>query len=167
MAILEAKMKCYPKKCEKYERMIQEEKSKLQRNREIRINQRIDFLRSFYNDLYEISQKDFTKKYKYHIADNILKTIEDLYFETYGRKGYYWTIFGDNKIHNGQDFSFTQYGKTLKPEETYAYYDNDNPWYKVTMGDNAVDIRVKGENGDVIITGLRNRLLNITILASK
>lgn len=157
--------KCTPSKSEKYDKMIQSEITKLQQNRDRRIIHRIEFLHAFYNDLYQLPQNEFTDKYKRHSVGNILKAMKKLYEQKHGKDGYLWTIFGDNKMHGSSDFTVTQpNGKSKNPKETYPYSYLDNPWFRITMGENYVDIKVDGEKEKIKITGIVNPYLNIAIV---
>src|SRR5574344_259857 len=97
---LEKNIDYWPSKRDKHTKLLQEEKDRLQKAFETRMNERSEFLREFYNDLYHLNNKDFTKRYKKSCSDEVLKRLKFAYILHHGKKGYAWFIFTDNKIHD-------------------------------------------------------------------
>ena len=161
---LEYKKLSTPSKSEKYEKLIQEEVSKMQLARDERIQQRMTFLKGFYEDLYSMPHTEFTKKYKKHCSTAIKDAMQSIYEQNHGAKGYTWAIFGDNAIHTGKDISCSQpEGKSVDQNEKYPYYWLDNPWYLVQLGGNAVKIRLMGEGKDIVINSIVNPMFDIAL----
>ena len=158
-------LKCAtPSKSEKYDSLIQEQVSKMELARKERIQQRKSFLIGFYGDLYSLSQKEFTNKYKRNCSKSIKTAMKFLYEKNHGIKGYEWAIFRDDSTHK-EDISFTEPDlKNIGKKEKYPYYWLDNPWYQVQLGNNNVKIRIVGKDKNIVITGIINPALKIVAL---
>lgn len=104
MYMLEGKKSRNPQKNKKNKQRVQEEYKKLYAKREQRIGWKIDFLQSFYRDLYLLQPEKFNKKYKRHCSDELSSTLKTLYKQRHnGLKGNYWYLFGDNAIHGQEE----------------------------------------------------------------
>lgn len=148
-----------------------------------RVSARMDFLRDFYTDIYSLNGNAIYDKYKKHCTRELLKRLKNTYnlaHET-DKGGYSWVVFTDNKFHKAGDFSFSHlngqwenldkdfadfmYGedKTWLNEHPYPYYNKEDKWYKVRMGDNNVMVKVEGLGKRIAITGVINPAMNVWI----
>ncbi len=149
--ILRYKMLVYPSKREKYERLLKEEEQRLARRDSMIEEAGMDLLRNFYADLYQKTQKEFTKLYKKRCSTDMLRLLKYVYMQRHNVKGYAWAIFGNNAVHkNADDFD-------------YAY--NGEGWYIVKMDTNKIMVRITGrEKKQLQICGLANPVLRIGML---
>mgnify|MGYP007092400407 CR=1 FL=1 len=149
--ILRYKMLAYPSKREKYERLLKEEEQRLARRDKMIADAGMDLLRNFYADLYQKTQKDFTKLYKRRCSTDMLQLLKYVYIKRHNLKGYAWAIFGDNAVHKNAD-GFD-----------YAY--KGEGWYEVKIDTTKILVRVTGrEKKRMQICGLANPVLRIGML---
>lgn len=163
---------------EKNEKILKKEVKRIQSVKDKHIQQRMDFLRTFYTDLYKISPKDFSKKYRKHCTGDLLQWLSQIYKENHEQQGFAWAVFGDNAIHKSEDFTFSyldgnwnnvdekyrdfMYGDVSSiniPE--YPYCNTEDKWFKVSMNDHEVMVRVDGEYNTIAITSVLNPHLNM------
>lgn len=149
--ILRYKMLAYPSKREKYERLLKEEEQRLARRDSMIEEAGMDLLRNFYADLYQKTQKEFTKLYKKRCSTDMLRLLKYVYMQRHNVKGYAWAIFGNNAVHKNAD------------NFDYAY--NGEGWYIVKMDTNKIMVRITGrEKKQLQICGLANPVLRIGML---
>ena len=161
--------------------LLEKEKNLLSQRCNERITSRLSFLHEFYVDINNLKKNDFDKKYKKHCSKNLLKGINILYkkMNIGNADGYAWIVF--NNEQNTQDLSITHlngqwqsldkqladfiYGAdTIRINSyKYAYYNKEDKWYHVGMGDNNVLVKVEGEGKHIAITGVVNPILNVWI----
>ncbi len=111
----------------------------------------MDLLRNFYADLYQKTQKDFTKLYKRRCSTDMLQLLKYVYIKRHDLKGHAWAIFSDNVVHKDAD-GFD-----------YAY--KGEGWYEVKIDTTKILVRVMGrEKKKMQICGLANPVLRIGML---
>ena len=158
------KKKLDPSQSEKYDRLIEQERVRLQDARDRRINERTAFLTAFYVDLYSMTQKDFTKKYRWKCTGSIKYAMKGIYEAHHGKRGYAWGIFGDKTIHTEKDISCSQPdNEAFYKDEIAPFARNDNPWYEVQLGENSVKLKLEGTGKHIMITSLINPILGLTL----
>lgn len=143
-----------------------------------RVNEKLSFLREFYSDMYRLKDKEFSKKYRSHCESTLLGEINKVNVAEIQGKDYdSWFMFTDVQEHKSQDFRFTFLDKDPQkvnnnllsyfifgdsiphkaPE--FRYYERENNWYKVTMGENYVLVKLDKIKNSMKITGLINPTL--------
>ena len=153
-----------PSQSEKYDRLIEQERVRLQAARDRRINERTAFLTAFYVDLYSMTQKDFTKKYRRKCTSSIKYAMKGIYEAHHGTQGYAWGIFGDKAVHTEKDISCSQPdNEAFYKGEIAPFARNDNPWYVVQLGKNSVKLKLEGTGKHILITSLINPVLDLTL----
>ena len=166
----------------KNEQLLQNFVKELRTQKDERVATRAEFLRGFYEDLYTLSAKSFFDKYQKHCSRELLKRLNFTYklmHET-NQDGYAWVAFTDNRRHSAEDFSFShldyKFDTLDKPyfdcmyqdiywlrEDPFPYYDREDKWYKVRMGDSDVMVKVEGLGKRIAITGVINSAMNVWI----
>ena len=173
-----------PKK-EKYKQQLKQYIASLQNQFKKNTNGRMLFLQKFYSDLYQLTNKEFTKKYKRHCSRDILDELKYKYRLYHGRKGYAWNIFTDNEKHAASEFRFAylngnpdnvtdkqealfMFGDSVKRKEPeYRYTNAEDKWYRVSMGNHYVMVQVEGVGKDMLVTGISNPYTNSIIKAQE
>ena len=158
----------------KYEQQLKEFKTQLQTKYKDRTHARLLFLQKFYSDLYQLTNKEFTKKYKKNCSRDILDELKYKYRLHHGRKGYAWNVFTDNEKHAASEFRFAylngnpenvadkqealfMFGDSVRHKEPeYRYTNAEDKWYRVSMGRHYVMVQVEGEGKDMLVTGISN-----------
>jgi hypothetical protein len=172
--MLNEKMNSSPSSMAKYKQKLNEFKNQLQTKYKNRTHARLLFLQKFYSDLYQLTNQDFTKKYKKHCSRDILDELKYKYRLHHGKKGYAWTVFTDNEKHAPSEFRFTyldgnpeqvadkyealfMFGDSVRHKEPeYRYTNAEDKWYRVSMGRHYVMVQVEGEGKDMLVTGISN-----------
>ena len=163
-----------PSKRIKYKQQLQQYTTALQNQFEKNTNDRMLFLQKFYSDLYKLTNKEFTKKYRKYCSRSILDEAKFKYRIHHGEKGYAWNIFTDNEMHIASDFHITyldgnpenvadkqealfMFGDSVRHKEPeYRYTNAEDKWYRVSMGRHYVMVQVEGEGKDMLVTGISN-----------
>lgn len=177
---LENKKRFFPSKSAKYDQKLQQEKEKMEQRRQQRITLRETFLNGFYTDLKLLGPDGFTKKYRKHCSDDLLKQLEYANLKLLHNKGYYWGAFlsrdfqeqdltpiyleGEPKNVADEKMALYMFGDSLKKEvPKYPYYNTEDKWYRVGTGLNAIMVQVDGEGKYITITGLVNPELKFAV----
>jgi len=132
--------------------------------------------------LFQLSDKDFTNKYKTHCTVEILQQLKSIYKAWHDYlNGYAWSVFSDNQMHGGKDFHFTyldgdpvkvenkaqaqyMFGDSVKQRLIkYRFTNMEDKWFRVDMGKQCVMVQVDGQGDYITITGLVNPRLNFVV----
>ena len=167
-----------PSKKIKYKQQLQQYTTALQNQFEKNTNDRMLFLQKFYSDLYKLTNKEFTKKYRKYCSRSILDEAKFKYRIHHGEKGYAWNIFTDNEMHIASDFHITyldgnpdniadkkdalfMFGDSVKHKEPeYRYTNHEDKWFQVRIGSHYVMVQIYGTFNDMLITGVVNPYAN-------
>ena len=156
----------------KYDLLLAKKKEELIQRRAEREQARTAFLQGFYDDLYQMTPKAFTKKYRKHTSDTLRSKLKQLYALNHdGKTGYAWAAFGDNKMHSAGDFKIqpgNMDGK-IKVFKYYNYKDSmpyiryDKTWYTATIDGQSINIKLTGDKKFVVINAVDNPILKIDL----
>lgn len=164
---LENKILKHPEKS-KYRDALEAYKNKLYNEYRERVQSRMLFLRDFYSDMYRLSNKEFSKKYMKHCDKSLMDSINKINFKEVKLEGDKWVVFTDLMSHRSQDYKFSYmdgdpakvgdkniafyiYKSKKKNVKKYLYegeyhlLDQEDKWYKVSMGNNFAMIKIDGK----------------------
>lgn len=170
---------------QKYKDALDEYKDKLYGEYRKRVGDRMVFLREFYSDMYKLSNKDFTKKYKKHCDKELVRYMDKVNFDNNKIEGNHWFVFSDLENHKSDDFKFQYmdgdpkrvgnsslslalYKDSVKHKTAkYKLHDAEDKWYKVSMGENYAMVKVEGEDSNIKITEVINPSIPFVHRAAK
>lgn len=166
----------------KNKQLIVEIDKELLLRRNERIEQRLEFLRSFYADMVNMNSTDFTLKYKKHCSRGILKCLRASYLKEKNEKGYDWKLFTNadasqmNHLtvsfmddewggldRNSVDFMYGSDTIWVK-DNVHPYFNEEDKWYSVTDGRQNIYVMVEGQNPHIAITGILNIARDVSII---
>jgi len=169
------------KNVEKNRARLQKVASDLQSSFDERVSARTNFLLAFYHDLNTLSPKNFSDKYKKHCTRELLRYLNYAYkiLNVEESRNYGWYVFGGykndsihsiiylNGLRNGIEKQCADFIESTDNSnvfsEKYHYYNKEDKWYQVKMGDNGVFLKVEGEGKHIAITCVVNPALNVWV----
>ena len=135
-----------------------------------RVLNRVNFLRAFYTDLPKLSEKDFLKKYGKHLSRGMLKALKKSSKSNNKNNEYDLTMFYNIEGYNPASLKYIytykdpfKHGKPEVKYELFPFFNKENKWIHIDMGNDTILVKVEGEDKRIAIVGLANKYQNIKI----
>ena len=178
---MEKKMVSRPSREAECRQQLEYVRDTLQQSYERRVAERAEFLRDFYEAMFQLNAKDFTKECRKYCSMKMNLVLQKAFQEEHQGHGYLWAIFTDNMMHGADGiqvsylegnpalvensgYALFMFGDSVKrATPKYRFFNEEDKWYRVALDGQPVYVQVDGQKDYITITGLVNPRLNLMV----